>query len=136
MMEVLSVAKVVLVITSLILSLFVSSCATTALWESTDPNEYVIVPMDKVTEATLKSKGLRYYVDAPKAVYYVQKRSLLKFRDYAIRTFGSPITVAVDAVTTIVVVGAFMNIDAVRQDLLKDPDQHFGVTPFGVVPAR
>jgi hypothetical protein len=65
----------------------------------------------------LKAKGLRYYADEGCGVFYVQKGPLLKFRDYTFRAFGTPVAVIVDAVTTIVVVGVYMNVDSVRKDL-------------------
>lgn len=83
----------------------VTACATPALWEATDPQEFVAVSKNKVNEQELKARGLSYHVDEARGVLYVEKSNLQKTRDYAIRALGVPVTVAVDAATTIVVVG-------------------------------
>jgi len=99
------------------------SCATPALWDATDPREYIAMDRNEKNEAKLKAGGLSYRVDDDRNLFYVEKNRLQKSRDYAIRTIGTPITVVLDAATTIVVVGAaiyvfsqsngyFPNIDA------------------------
>lgn len=83
-----------------------ASCATPALWEATDPHDFVAVTKSKVNEDELKAKGLSYRVDTERDLVYVEKTRLQKSKDYAIRAITTPVTVAVDAVTTIAVVGA------------------------------
>ena len=82
-----------------------AGCATPALWEATDPHEFVAISRSTVTEQDLKAKGLPYYVDKERDLLYVEKNTLQKTKDYAIRTVATPVTVVIDAATTIVVVG-------------------------------
>ena len=81
-----------------------SSCATSALWDTTDP--YVAVSQGDISEDALKAQNVRYYRDDFRKVIFVEKRGMAKFKDYAIRTLATPVTVVIDAATTIVVVGA------------------------------
>ena len=53
-----------------------TSCATPALWEATNPHELLPVPKNKVTEAELKAKGLAYEIDAEQDLFYVEKTRL------------------------------------------------------------
>jgi hypothetical protein len=82
-----------------------TSCATSKLWEATDPEEYVSVPQSEVSEAELREKGVDYRKDDAHGVYYVEKSSLRRLGDYSIRFFAAPVTVVLDAATAIVVVG-------------------------------
>ena len=75
----------------------ITSCATPALWDATDPHELVPVPNSKVTEAELKAKGLAYEIDTEQNLFYVEKTRLQKTRDYALRTVGTPVAFVVDA---------------------------------------
>lgn len=90
--------------------LSLASCATPALWEATNPREYIALERNERNEAKLKASGLTYRVDKEWNLFYVEKTRLQKSRDYAIRTIGTPITVVMDAVTTIVVVGGAVYI--------------------------
>ena len=87
---------------------FCSSCCTPALWEATDPAEHVAIPVDRVSEGGLKAKHLKYYKDETRNLFYVEKRSARKLGDYAIRALATPVTVVIDAVTTVVVVCGFV----------------------------
>ena len=87
------------------LMLLVSSCATKALWKATDPAHYVRVDSSLVTEDELKKRGIKYYWNDWDKAYYMEKSDLNKLRDYSLRLFGTPISVAIDAATTLVVVG-------------------------------
>ena len=82
-----------------------ASCSTTrALWDDTDP--YVALSFDQIEEAELEAQDVRYYRDDMRKVFFVEKRGLAKYKDYGIRALGTPATIAIDAATTIVVVGA------------------------------
>lgn len=82
-----------------------TSCTTTqALWDDTDP--YVALSLSDITEDELKAQGIPYYRDDARQVFFVEKRGLAKYKDYAVRALGTPATIAIDAATTIVVVGA------------------------------
>lgn len=83
--------------------LVLASCTTTYLWNETDP--YVLVSQKDITETELLARNLNYVRDDQFGVFFVQKQALEKYTDYAIRVVGTPVTVAVDAATTIVVVG-------------------------------
>lgn len=82
------------------------SCATPALWQATDPHEFVAVSRSKTNEEELKARGLQYRVDEQRNLVYVEKTKLRKSKDYVIRALATPVTVALDAATTIAVVGA------------------------------
>jgi hypothetical protein len=74
-----------------------SSCCTKALWQATDPNEYVEVSFKNMTEAELKAKGLHYYRDETQNLFYVEQNSKQKVGNYTRRTLGIPVAVATDA---------------------------------------
>lgn len=80
-----------------------ASCTTTYLWNETDP--YVLVSQKEITESELKARKAKYVRDDQFGVFFVEKKELEKYTDYAIRIVGTPVTVAVDTATTIVVVG-------------------------------
>ena len=82
-----------------------TSCATSMLWDANDPHEYITISRDEITEEELKDKGLDYEVSEKWNLYYVEKSILQKTRDYIYRSFGTPVTVTVDVVTPIVVIG-------------------------------
>ena len=96
-----------------------TSCVTPALWRATNPHEFVAVTRNKVNEDELKASGLSYWVDPKRSLFYVEKTNLQKAKDYIIRAVGTPVTVAVDAATTIAVVGAvvFVMRHADAQDM-------------------
>ena len=64
------------------------------------------IARNKTNEDELKAKELSYWVDPQRGLLYVEKTRLQKLTDYVIRTVGTPVTVAVDAATSIAVVGA------------------------------
>ena len=82
-----------------------SSCTTSMLWDAADPDEYIAISMNEVTEQELQEKGLDYEVSEKWNVYYVEKSILQKTKDYIYRSFGTPVTVTVDIVSPIVVIG-------------------------------
>ena len=81
-----------------------NSCATKALWEATDPDRYVQIKYTDITEQELKSKGGKYVKDDNKKVYYVNKSSFEKLKNYTYRAIGTPVTIVVDA-TSLLIVG-------------------------------
>ncbi len=91
---------------SLAAVILLSSCTTSMLWDATDPQEYVVISRDEISEQELNAKGLDYEVSEKWNVYYVEKSILQKSRDYVYRSFATPVTVTVDVVTPVVVVGA------------------------------
>lgn len=99
---------------------FAVSCATTSLWESTDPGEFVRISMDDISEDELKEKELHYYKDHAYHVYYVEKTGLEKLRDYSLRVVGTPFTVVIDAASTILVVGYMLYRPLSREECRKD----------------
>jgi hypothetical protein len=84
--------------TWLLITVFCSSCCTSILWELTDPNDRVEVSFRDATEQEWKAEGLDYYRDETQKLFYVEQNSNQKFENYTLRTVGTPITVAVDAV--------------------------------------
>lgn len=100
------------------LAILTSACATKALWEATDPAEYVSVPQTDVSEAELRERGIDYRRDDTQGLYYVEKSNIRRLGDYSIRFFATPITVALDAVPAIVVIGTLYGLD--RADNQKD----------------
>ena len=77
---------------------FGQGCATSSLWECTDPGQKVWVPADKTTEEILKKKGLDYEVSAGETApgYYVEKDKWHKALDVQLRILGTPPALALD----------------------------------------
>ncbi len=73
-----------------------SSCCTTSLWRSTDPNECIEVSFDEMTEEALREDGFNYRKDAEKQLFFIEKDPSQKFGSYALRVVGTPITVTAD----------------------------------------
>ena len=86
------------------------SCATSKLWEDTNPNERVWIDANKITEAALKNRGVRYQVYSAEwgKGYLVEKSAWGKLKDYHFRALGTPVTLTIDAATTVVVVGFYV----------------------------
>jgi hypothetical protein len=98
------------------LLLFSQSCATSRLWDDTNPNDRVWISADKITEQALKTRGVDYQPYALKQGngYLVHKSSWGRMKDYHLRMLGTPVTLVVDTATTVVVVGFYA--------LLTDPE--------------
>jgi len=93
----------------LLVTLLCTSCVTPALWEHTNPQEYVEIPSKDITEQELIESGVSYYRDDRRGVYYAEKSTLAKLRDYTLRAIGTPFTVTLDATgVAIMVVGLVM----------------------------
>jgi hypothetical protein len=86
------------------------SCATSKLWDDTNPNERVWIDADKITEEALREKGVEYEVHAAEwgNGYLIEKSGWSKMRDFHLRMLGTPVTLVVDAATTVVVVGVYI----------------------------
>lgn len=89
-------------------------CATQTLWDNTSPRVRVFIPYDQVTEEQLQARHVDYIRcnDEVWNGYLVKKDQLRKFRDMALRVFGTPVTLAIDATTTVVIVGAYVCAEA------------------------
>ena len=74
-----------------------TSCCTTSLWRSTDPNEYIEVSFDEMTEEALEEDGFNYRKDEEKQLFFIEKEPSQKFGNYALRVVGTPITVTADS---------------------------------------
>lgn len=85
-------------------------CATSYLWENTDTNERIWIDAGKTTEEALQERGVDYQVYEGKRGkgYLVRKTSRHKMKDYSLRMLGTPVTLAVDAATTVAVIGVYM----------------------------
>ena len=94
--------------------LILTSCTTTYLWNETDP--YVLVSQKDITEQELHARKLKYVRDDEFGVFFVQKKGLERYTDYAIRIVGTPVTVAVDTTTFVVVVGGGFYLAAYAND--------------------
>ena len=94
------------------------SCSTRALWDSTDPNEQVWIPASQISEEELKERGVMYEVYSNEDCngYLVEPGNLSKFKDYSLRTLCTPITLTVDAVTTVTVGGVMFLASAAQAD--------------------
>ena len=80
----------------LVATVFNSACASKALWEATDPNKYVRISQDEITEAELTRQGRDYRRNDEKHVYFAEKTRLEKAGDYAARVVGLPFTALAD----------------------------------------
>jgi len=99
------------------------SCATPALWERTDPTEYIRVDSEVVSEEELREQGLLYVKFEESGSYHVEKDSARKARDYALRLFGTPVTIAVDAalIYASVSISPFVYLLYIPIALMEDP---------------
>jgi hypothetical protein len=61
-----------------------------------------------VTEAELIEKKIAYYKNDETASFYIEKNTFQKFQDYSIRTLATPVTVALDTATIMVVAVGFL----------------------------
>jgi hypothetical protein len=80
------------------------------LWDDTDPNERIWIDADAITEAELKKRGVEYEIYTTETFngFLVKKSAKDKFKDYHLRLLGAPVTLVVDAATTVVVGAAIV----------------------------
>ena len=93
----------------ILIVLLCNACATKTLWENTNPGKYVKIEFSKITEEELLENGVKYIKDNSNQVFYVEKNSFAKLKDYTYRILGTPMTLVIDA-TTIVVVAVGLSI--------------------------
>lgn len=79
-----------------LLSVSAPGCATRALWQVTDPNRYVRIRADQVSETELTQRGLDYRKSDNGNAYFVQKTVLRRAADYSARAILTPLTAAFD----------------------------------------
>jgi hypothetical protein len=101
--------------TAAVCALFCSSCATSYVWRHTDPQEYVFIERSPAHEAYFQQHKIPYLVDYKGKTLYVDKTKLQKFRDYSVRTLAIPVTVVLDAATSIAVVGGLLYLGGSRE---------------------
>ena len=87
-------------------SVLLTSCATSTLWDATNPHEYLVMKRTPEAEARLQAKGLDYRVDAERECLFVEKSTFRKTHDYLTRFFATPIAIAHDVALGAAVVGA------------------------------
>lgn len=89
------------------------SCTTAKLWKDMDPNERIWIDASKTTEEALQKKGVDYevYNSGSCKGYLIKKSGMERMKDYQLRALGTPVTLVVDAATTVVVVGAYMFVN-------------------------
>jgi hypothetical protein len=89
---------------------FCQSCATSQLWADTRTPEWIWIDANKISEAALQQRGVEYRVqDTPGGKGYLIKSSMAeKMKDFQLRMLGTPVTLAVDAATTVAVVGVYL----------------------------
>ena len=80
------------------------SCATPALWDATDPNQWAKASKTTVTTNDLAAKGVEYRIDTPTGDIYIPKGQLHKLGDYTIRVLATPVAVTLDAVGGVTVI--------------------------------
>ncbi len=79
-----------------------SSCCTSALWESYEPDGYIQIGYTEITEQELREKKMDFIKDDANSSFYVPKSNMRKLSEYSIRLFATPITVAVDAALIVI----------------------------------
>jgi len=112
----------------IILMLFLcESCVTEMLWKKTSPNAYVKIRYTEITEGELRNSGAKYISDDSKQLFYVEKTSFSKLRDYSYRILATPVTIDIDATAVIILGAAFAVVDntindAREKSCSEDPD--------------
>ena len=123
---------------SCLLALMVS-CATPALWKATNPNECVRIPQAIANTNDLAAKGIQYRVSGATGDIYIPKSQAHKLRDYTVRLFATPVTVAIDAVGGVVVVCGMLVGGAAQgysEEVKANPDKPILVYPADPIPQR
>lgn len=92
------------------LMLLCSSCATTALWETTASDERVWIDSRKITPEQLETRCARQQVAAIPVAggYLVEKSKGRRAADIALRAAGTPVALAIDAASGAALAGAFL----------------------------
>ena len=89
------------------------SCTTRALWENTNPHERIWIDASRTSEADLQRRGVRYevYESQLGRGYLLDKNGWQKMKDYHLRALGTPVTLVVDAASTVVIVGVLLFLE-------------------------
>jgi hypothetical protein len=87
-------------------ALLLTSCATSTLWEKTNPREYLVIKWSPEAETRVQRRNVDYRIDLERGVMFVEKSDFRKTHDYLTRFFVTPIAVAHDAAVVGTVVGA------------------------------
>lgn len=93
------------------------SCATQKLWKETDPNDQVLIFSSEITEQQLIDKQIPYQKWKSQyggSGYLIPKSKARQLGDYTVRMFVTPITVTIDAVTVITVVGVVVCLNVLQ----------------------
>ena len=98
------------IICVLLVGLLSQSCVTQALWDATDPHEFLWIPETDITELTLMENGVHYSRHRTKDLsgYFVEKSAARKLSDYSVRLSATPVTVVVDGIGCTVVGVAYL----------------------------
>jgi hypothetical protein len=114
--------------TILVFSMLCSGCGlfTEALWERTEPDEYVRVGFGEISEEEIKERNLDFIKDDCTSSYFVEKDSLQKFSDYTYRALGTPITIVLDTATIIALIAPISIIDQAYEDAIEKIAQKIG----------
>lgn len=105
------------------LAILLVSCATPALWEATDPNEWVKTDATVVGTNDLAARGIEYRCCDATGDVYIPKSQLHKLGDYTLRALATPITVTLDAAT--IICGAVL-VGAVTSSYTSSPTDPWG----------
>ena len=74
-------------------ALLLTSCATSTLWEKTNPREYLVIKWSPEAETRVQRRNVDYRVDLERGVMFVEKSDFRKTHDYLTRFFVTPIAV-------------------------------------------
>ena len=91
-----------LITTLLAIAFLCSSCCTSAMWESYDPDGYIQIEYAEITEQELLDKKVEYIKDDATSSFYVPKSNMRILSEYSIRLLATPVTVALDAALIVV----------------------------------
>lgn len=79
-----------------------SSCCTSSLWESYDPDGYIQIPYAEISEQELLDREMDFIRDDATSSYYVPKSNMRILSEYSVRFFATPVTVVVDAALIVI----------------------------------
>jgi hypothetical protein len=82
-------------VTWMLIASLTSAC-TTALWEDTNPQEFVDITNTAISIEELKRQDIAFYVDQKSGRIFMEKSGMDRFKNYSLRALGTPVTLAVD----------------------------------------
>lgn len=89
-----------------------AGCATSTLWENSNPNQSVAMELNEANLKRIQSQGLSYREDPERKLIYAKKTDFQKAQDYIVRILGTPVTVLLDSATVIAVVGVVVYVSS------------------------